>query len=280
MKSKKQKAENYPKLDKTLALAGLAVIIIGCLANIYSAVVNQRFIHEFIDIGYYYQSIILLGGGFLAGYFLHKKSAKPRRHDRIYLGVLYTLLAIALSSILSVIGFALQNAFGQPPYPWSKVVFMGVPILALGAAAVVAYLAQYKPSYSQPSRFTKIILVLSFIAYELYTLILGTYHVISGVATYEPGASILSVAADYALMPLAIAFVAYLLLRKMKKVFDKLFYAALVGMLYSTFMIGLWHYATNVPHEHMDVVFGAMRVVSLLFVVFLLWRVYLLNKNK
>jgi len=86
MAVKKQRSNTHAHLEKIFTLAGLALVLVGCLANLYSAHLNWQFLHEPLDFIYYLRHIILLGGGFVASYFLAGKST---RHDQLFLGVIH-----------------------------------------------------------------------------------------------------------------------------------------------------------------------------------------------
>jgi FtsH-binding integral membrane protein len=114
MKAKKQKNETFTHLEKIFVLTGLALVIVGCIANLYSAYINMRFIHDPIDLLYYFRYIILLGGGFAAGYLFTKKSPQ---HNQLFVGVGYAVLAITLYWMLDLARTGLQSFSGIAPTP-------------------------------------------------------------------------------------------------------------------------------------------------------------------
>jgi hypothetical protein len=270
---KKQTKSTYAKLEKVFTIAGLSLIIIGCLASLYGAFTNQRFIYDLIDPIYYFRYIILLGGGFAIGYLITKKTSPPTRYNRLYAGVIYTLLTMALFGLFDIARVPFQNLSGyEPVYPWGKIIFMGMPLLAILAALIIAYFTQYKSSRSDPSAFAKIAIVLSFIAYQVYMLASGAYDLITGAATYAPDMPVWLIVGSYFITPLVIAFASYLLLSNIKIRFDRLFYAVLIGTLYSTLTYVLWEFRTDASIEATNIFSGIVTIITLIFTSTILWR--------
>ena len=272
MKVKKQKISTYTHLEKILTLAGLTLIIVGCIANLYGAYANLRFIRDPIDIIYYFCYIILLGGGFTVGYLLTKKSARRTQYNQLFLGVVYAVLAMALYWLFDSVRVGLQSLFGPPSFPWGKIVFMGAPLLAALTVLVVAYFSQYKPSRSDLNPFAKVAIILSFIVYQVYMLASGAYYLITGTATYVPNTPVWLIIGSYLITPLVIAIVAYLLFNNIKQRFDRLFYAILIGMLYSSLILVLWEFRTDPASEATNIFSNIVTALSILFVSVLVWR--------
>jgi hypothetical protein len=276
---KKQTKNTYAKLEKVLTIAGLSLILIGCLANLYSAFTNQRFIYDLIDPIYYFRYIILLGGGFAIGYLITKKSSQRTRYNRLYLGVIYAVLTMALFGLFDVARVPLQSLFGyDPAYPWGKILFMGMPLLAIIAALIIAYFTQHKANRSDPSAFAKIAIALCFIAYQVYMLASGAYYLITGAATYAPNMPVWLIVGSYLVTPLAIALVSYFVLFNMKIRSDRIFYAALIGTLYGTLTFVLWEFRTDASAEATNIFSGIVTIMTLLFASILLWRSRLATK--
>lgn len=235
----KVKTNTYARLEKILTLAGLVLVITGCIANLYSAYVNMRFIHDPIDFIYYFKYVILLGGGFAAGYLLTKKSTQSAKYNRLFIGVVYAFLAMALFWLFDVMRVGLQNLFEYPSYPWGKIVFMGLPLFSVIVTLIGAFWLQYKPSRPNISPLAKGTIVISFIVYELYILVSSAYFLAIGDATYEASQPMWLVIGHYLINPLVIAIGSYLLLSNVKRLFARLFYAVLIGAFYATFTFAL-----------------------------------------
>jgi hypothetical protein len=266
---KKQTKNTYTQLEKILTVAGLTLVAVGCVANLYGAFTNHRFIHDPIDLMYYFRYVILLGGGFAVGYLLTKK---PSDH-KLLAGVFYAVLAIALFWLFDLARFSLQNLFGYAaPYPWGKIMFEGMPVLSVIAALLVAYFSQYKTNRSDVSTFTKVALITSFIAYQVYILANGAYYLITGGVTYTPNMPIWLIVGSYLLTPLVIAIVAYLLLNNIQKRFDRLVYAALIGTFYSTLTFVLWEFRTEALYEATNIFSSVVTALTVLFAGVLIWR--------
>jgi hypothetical protein len=263
----------YPHLEKLLTLTGLTLVIVGCIANLYGAYANQRFINDSIDVLYYIRYIILLGGGFVVGYLITRKSTGYTKSNQLFLGVIYATLAVALYWLFDVLRIIPQNSFGfTPPYPWGKMIFMGMPLLSLIAVMIIAYFSRHKTSRLAVSTPAKLGIILSFIVYQLYSLISNVYYLITGEATYGPDPSIWLIIGGYLITPLTIAIVAYLLFNIIKNRFDRLFYSIFIGAAYSILSLVLWEFRTDASGEATNIFASIVTVITLLFVGILLWR--------
>jgi hypothetical protein len=269
---KKQTKNTYTQLEKVLTLAGLTLVIVGCLANIYSAPFNLHYANDPIDYIYYFRYLILLGGGVTIGYLFTRQPASQPRHSKLFAGASYAVLAIALYLVLDLARFGLQGLFGTPPFPWGKLIFMGGPLLAIIITMIIAYFLQYKSNQPSLSIFTKIAIILSFIAYQVYTLVSGTYYLIIGTATYDPNMPIWVIIGSYLIIPLVITIVSYALLNNIKKSFDRLFNAVLIGTLYSSLSFVLWEFRTDVSIEATNIFSNLVVALTLLFAGVLLWQ--------
>jgi len=273
MKAKKKKISTYTHLEKILTLAGLALVVVGCVANLYGAYANRRFISDPIDVIYYLRYIVLLGGGFIAGYRLTKKSARRTQYNQLFLGVVYAVLAMALFWLFDLARFGLQGLSEQLSYPWAKIVFESTPLASVLTVLAIAYFRQSRPNRPDLSALAKVLIVVSFIVYQVYTLVSGPYFVLIGKATYNPNVPTWLIIGGYLVTPLAIAVVAYLLFGHIKPRFSRLFYAVLIGMFYSTLTIVLWEFRTDASYEATNIFSNIATALSILFVGVLLWRV-------
>jgi hypothetical protein len=271
--TKKQTNPLIPQSEKILALAGLAIVIIGCIANLYGAYINRRFIHDFIDPLYYFHYLIILGGGFLTGYLAVKKSSKLVRDARIFMGVSYATLAMMLYWLCDLLRFALQNVVGMPSYPWGKIYFEGGAIITLVAVVVIAYFSQRRPNRTVVSTITKGLLVGSFGLTLIYSTASEIHDLMVGTASFDANFPLWLNLINYLTSPLAVAILGYVLLSKIKRRFDRLFYAILIAALYGTLSTILWEFRVDATYEATNIFNSVVVTLSLLFVTVLLWRV-------
>lgn len=271
MKAKNKKTNSYDRLEKVLALAGLILIIVGCVASLYGAYTNLRFIQDSLDFIYYSRYAILLGGGFAAGYLLAKKEAT--RSNRLFTGVSYAVLATTLCWVFDLVRVSFQGLTDDLPFPLGKIVFMGIPLLSLIAILIIAYVSQYrKTNHTGLSTPVKITMISSFTVYHVYMLASDIYFTSTGAATYSPNTSIWLMIGSYLITPLSIAIVSYLLLNKIDKRLNRLFYAALIGALYSIFTLVLWEFRTDPAYEATNIFGNIVAALSIVFTGVLLWR--------
>lgn len=264
MKAKKSKVNAYAHLEKILTLAGLLVIIVGCAANLYGACANLRFIHDPIDVIYYFRYSILLAGGFAVGCLSVVK--KSTRYNQLFVGVAYAVLAMTLYWLFDLARVSLQNLIGFLSYPWGKLLFMGMPLLSVIAASIVACFSQYQSNRSDLSAFTKAAIIFSFIVYQVYILA-------SGSVVYDSTMPVWIIIGSYLINPLAIAIVSYLLFTTVQKWVDRLFYAVLVGMFYSTLTFVLWEFRTDPSSDATNIFSSTVTALAILFAGILLWRI-------
>jgi hypothetical protein len=261
------------RLPKILTAAATAVIVIGGIANLYSAYINQRFIHDPISLLYYLRYFILIGGGFAAGYLLVKKPTTNARYTKLSNGVFYAILAVTLFCFLDALRASLQPLFDLPVLPWGELLFEITPPLSVVIVLLIAYFSQYKSHRSYLSRHAKIALIVSFIGYQVYFLGSQAYSLMTGAASYDPAAHIWSILGGYLVTPIIVTIAAYLVLCTMTKQFDKLFYATLIGALYSTLTLLLWEFRTDPSLESTNIFSGIVTAITLVFVAILTWRV-------
>ena len=271
MKNKQKSTDSH--VTKIFTTAGLAVILIGCIANLYSAYMNQRFIHDLVDPLYYFRYLTLIGVSFVAGYFLTKKSTAGALRARLSNGVFYAVLAIVIFCFIDALRASLQPLTNSLDYPWGKLLFEGMSLLATVIVLLIAYFSQYKSRQSDLSRIAKVSLIVSFVGYQVYFLGSEAYFLITGAATYDPAAHIWAILGGYLVAPIIITIAAYLVLCSMTNQFNKLFYATLIGTLYSTLTLLLWEFRTDASLESTNIFSGIVTAVALAFVVVLTWRV-------
>ena len=278
--AKKQKTM-YTQVEKIVMFAGIALIVMGCIANLYSIYINQRFIYDpvFNPI-YYLKYLFLLAGSFVAGYFLTKGSNNSKKHDRLLNGVGYAFLAFMLYLLLDIIRLFIRNIFGTLPYPWEKIMFEGAPLVVLIITILIAYILQYRPKQSDFSMVAKWIFIVAFLAYQVYYPGTELYTLITSHASNDSYVTpFWFVVGSNLTNPLLIALITYLLLSNVKDTFQRLFYSAFVGSFSSIFMLVIWEFQTN-PSLEATNIFEAIVIVLTLFITgLLLWRMHIATRR-
>lgn len=271
MKAKTKTIYRFVKANGIITLAGLVIIIIGILANLFSIYNNRGFIDDPISSIYYARYIIILGGGFIIGYLLTKKNTT--KNDRLFLGINYAALAVALSWVFDLIRVTFQNIFGYAPYPWSKTIFECLPLLPVIAILVLAYFLQYKPKRTDFSKLAKITLIASFLIWVIYNLFSGAYDLITGAATFAPNQPIWQTIISYATMPIAILIISYVLLNAIKQRFDRLFLAILIATFYNILIFVLWEFRTDASADASTIFGNVVTFICVPYTGIILWKV-------
>ena len=252
----KQKTSLVP-IEKVLLFAGLALIVVGCIANVYSTYANMRFINDLIDSFYYLRYIVLLGGGFLAGYLLTRASTDRR----LFNGAVYAILAIALYLFLDQLRVLPPDFTASLPYPWGKIVFFGMPLVGLMIALALAVVSRPKVNSRTIGTVTQWVLVAAFIMYQAILL----YTVID---VSDLNSSLWFIIVN----PLVVAGLTYALLKKLPSRLSRLFYSAFIGTFYYVFVMVLWEFRTDSSAEATNLFSIIALVIALVFTAGLVWR--------
>lgn len=257
---KTQTKKTYAALEKVLAYSGLAIILIGFIASLYSAYINQRFIHDAFDFIYYFRYSILLGGGFAIGCLFVKR---PTDHTQLFTGVFYALLAITLYSMFDIVRALTQNALGDPGYPWNNITFSGGPLFALFATLLLSYGFQFSPWLNTLS---KKILVTSFMLVQAYAIAV-TINAIN-----QPLAPQL-VLISLVVTPLFVTFICYLFLGTIRRISDRMFYASVMGILYGVLSVVGWEFRVDPTVEATNTFSTVLTFLTLIATITILWQV-------
>lgn len=264
------KTEKLPAstATKQIVMAGVAIVILGCIANLYNGYANARFIYDPIDYLYYFRYIVLLGSGFAFGYFFTKKSTK---NNRLFVGIAYASLALSVFWFTDLVRALLPGLF-TAPYPTGKILFMGMPLVSIIITLGMAYFLQYKPNRTSIAPLTKLTLPIVFALYEISGLIQGIYYMSLDVSLHSPS-TLLDLVSNYLVSPLVIAVIAYFLLTTIKKQADKLFYAGLIGIFYSMFLLSLSEFQLEAYSRVVIISNTIATVLGLAFVALLLVQI-------
>jgi len=271
------KIKTYAPLEKILAVAGFALVVLGCVASLYYGFTNQRFIHD-LGFVYYFNYFILLSGGFLAGYLSVFRPGKRAGSRELFSGTVYAFLAMALYWLFDMIRLLIQG-IGILPFPWEKILFEGAPLFALIATVLIAFLTQYRQKRHTLSMGAKWSFGVSLVIAQAYFLVSGLYALAANSAHYDSGITpIWLVVVNILLNPLVVAAVAFALLSNIKNVFDRAFYALFVGGFAGFLMLILWLFQTDPMIEAVTAFQSFATIVTLLATSLLLWRARSLAK--
>jgi len=245
--------QEYNRLERVLAIAGLAVIFLAVITTLFGAWNNRRFILEPLDIIYYYRYLVLLGSGFIIGYvLLHLKKPKMHLNSSIFISIVYGLLAFIIFNLLDVLRVIWVNPITALPYayPWGKIFFLGSPIIALLILFVVALIVTRKTSAT--NRILSWIVFLAFIAQQASLVIFAMANASHAVSVYD---SLWVMLLSIITTPLFIAAISYALLGNVKDILDRAFYSSIIGTICAVVSIVVWEFRTN-PEANATEVFG------------------------
>jgi hypothetical protein len=178
-------------------------------------------------------------------------------------------------SIYWLLDFArvgIQNTFTGLTYPLTKMVFIGMPLVAVAFIILIAYLTQRRPQRSDISTFSKSAIIISFVIYQLYNLIASSYSLMLDLANRSSDTFVWMAAIAYLTSPIVITIISYFLLTSVKRHMNNLFYATVAGVFYATLTSVLWEFRTNVSHESTPIFSVLITIAAVIFVGALLWQ--------
>lgn len=270
----KNKKTNSSKIEKTLAIAGSALVVLGCIASIHYGYVNQGFIDELLlDSFYYFKYVVLLGGGFATGYLLTRKN-----ESRLFSGAAYALLASSIYSLMEIMRLAvIRNLFGGTlPFPWETIIFELGPLFALVITILIAIVLQRRAKQTDFSLGAKWIFIISFAITQVYYLVVGLYALSDSGPYAMP---IWLVIGNYLINPILINLLAYVLLNRVKGNFQRLFYSVFVGSFPYIFFQILWNFRTDPSLSATNTFETNAIIITLAATGLLLWQVRLATKH-
>ena len=264
----KKKTKTQSNLEHLLSATGIGVIILAGIATLFSMWNNQRFIHEPLDIVYYCRYLLLLGGGFLLGAMVLRTKPAKNAEPTFFLAATYAILAVSVFFFLDILRLLFRDFFGEPSYPWGKIIFLCGPLIALLIVAGIAFVLR-KWAYGSALRLTKILFISLFAIQQIQIV----WPVLSSMDTTVWSAeSVWILLLGFIAFPLTVAVIAYLLFGKVKSQLDRVFYSALIGTMYFIATLLAWEFRTNAEAEATaifgTVVTGLIGAVTIL----VLWR--------
>lgn len=273
-KQKRNRNHSYSKLERILSVAGVGVIILGVFITLYSIPKNLHYVHDPLDVVYYSLNILLLGGGFLAAFFATRRRTLE---SRLFAGAVYALLAMIVYSVSDIGRLIVQDLAGEIHYPVGKIVFTGLPVVALGVVIALAFIVERKS------------IVLSAIAQYAFigVFLLGQLY-LTGLMVFlqltrseyvsSMDVNILMQILQYVAQPILVAMLAFLLFTTITSRRTRVFYASFIGGFYFTLYGILWEFSTDPYVDHM-VLFGSIvTLVMVLATWLLIWRARLAIK--
>jgi hypothetical protein len=267
----KKLPQKYDKLDKVIIIAGLTLLIITIIATVFGWSQTHLFQPDAIDLVYYSRYLVILGGGFLIGYLISRiRQPKASRSAISFIGIVYSLLAYSVFILLDMLRVLVVNPIGTLPFPWGKVVFEGLPILAIVIVIILALLLiRRTPGTSRPLHWA---VVMTFVAQQLSFILLT-------VIPYGGGEAISSTTLWAVLLgiittPLFVGVISYLFLGKIKNILTRTFYAALIGVLFEALSIVVWEFRTNAEAAASEIFGMAVFIGVLVFTAVVIWRAH------
>lgn len=265
MKAKKQIVNKYAQLEKKLTIATLLLIAVGCIANIYSTYYNLRFIHDPIDLIYYLRYLLLIGGGFAIGYLFTHKSDTHKGHSELFGAAFYAVLAMTLYWLVDLSRLGIQNL----SFPWAKILFEGAPLFAIVGTLLIAYISRHTLNLHVVSKPAKGILIGAFLIYQVFSL--GSIIFSSGQSS---DAVPWLIALNYLFTPLAITIIAFIIMKNIKELLNRLFYAVFIGTFFSTLYFVLWEFHTDPSYQAANTFSIAAILIAFIVTGILTWQSY------
>ena len=228
--------------EQILTAAGLSIIVAGCVSSIFDLIVNHRFATSPSMTLLYLPYLILLGGGFAAGYFLSLQN--------LFTGVFYGFVAVGIFFPID----SVRAAFGSLPF--TGFLFTSLPLIILVITGIIAFFTQYREKMSEPSLISQHTLTYGFGLYIFLSL---------GLA--------ISVVPWYILLsPVSIWIVSYAIL-KTRNTFDRMIQSFLIAQVYFLFPIILSKFQINPANEvvtlSMPIIIGVSLLASILIAIFI-----------
>lgn len=265
MKNKKQKPVT---INKLFALIGSIIILISCLSNIFGFYNNLIFINDTIGVIYYLRLIILLGGGFIIGYlFTNNKEF----YDKLYSGVVYATIANSFFWIFDIIRLPITNL--NLPYPFSKLLFEGLPLFAIVATLIIAIIIKRKYKNISTNNPINLLIICSLIITQIYSIASNLYYLATGVASFDPYTPIWFTIFSYSTLPIVVALTFYIFTKNIKPKLTRLFYATLAASLYYSFVMALWELRLDADLNATVIFDSIVTLTSLIPIVTIIYKI-------
>ncbi|MFZ1301171.1 MAG: hypothetical protein WAQ27_01150 [Candidatus Microsaccharimonas sp.] len=267
-----------------LIISGLLSLLLTMLATVFSFAANNSYIFDFIDAVYYARFIVIILGGFTVGaifaYFSRKKQSKKvqKTINLTFTGLSFGLLAYSLYILYDYIRVLTQPFYGDPGYPWGKLIFEGAPLAALLTVLVLAIILHLKGRIvSASERWFEKVFVGVFIA-QIAAALVSLVFILQYAEMSDM--TLLIGLLNVIVSPLAIAAVAYFSFKAIKQKTTRLFVSSYIAMLYAFVQSLGWEFRTNPEYQATLIFSTVLTVVTYLgaMAVIFLYRRALLKK--
>lgn len=241
---------NYQSLEKFLGLAGASLVVLAVVMSMYSLVANSAFggMGGLTPL-YYARYGLIMVAGFAIGYSLVTIAARHRKTPEglaLFNGSAYALLALVLFFVLDYARLALQVGVGYLEYPWGRLLFEGMPLLAIFATLAIYYVLRVSRTSTLAS--TKpfwVVFTVAFLLWQLVTFWQASITIF-GAAQWDVVTLLFTMIA-IVLTPIGVAAIAYWVFRGVADRGHRIFYAVYVGTFYYALMQFVW--LMNMPHH-------------------------------
>lgn len=264
------------RLQHLLTIAGLTLVATTIIATFYSLGQNARFINDSLDVLYYSRYALTVLAGFGIGLLfavLSKRRATkkdPATTSPLFTAVVFGLLTLSLYYFMDMLRIPARELFGDPGYPWGKIIFEVMPLAALAIITLITtalFLKGARISASRP--FLQWSLVIVFILQQL-TISLSIFSYAGQIDTAVNPTLVLLNIVQLLFWPPVIALVAYVALGTHSSQSLRIFLAVLIAMIVEAFTYVLWEFRFN-PEAIATAVFGvAVMAITMIIAIILI----------
>lgn len=273
-KNKKSPALTY---EKPLAIAGTILSAFAVITSLYYMYMNIRFVHDFTSIPYYLNYFITIGGGFLVGFLMTRRST---RYNKLFAASAYALLAMTIYSLSFGVDFIIQRLFGNLPYPWGRITFEGAPLICLIVTVIIGYLLQFRPRATNLTNKSIWTFIFSYLVLQLYNLGNTLYWAIAHPGDRSYDAPLWIEISSILLNPFVVVLVAYLFFGRIKSKLNRLFAATFIAAFLDTLSATLWDLNTEPTLDATNIFTGFVIAITLLTAGLLILKVRTAAKKR
>lgn len=240
--------------QKILTVSGLAVILLAIITTIFTFMTIHLYAYDALSIIYYGRYVVTILGGFGIGLLFARLSLRQQHGNKIkrsiapiYTGVYFGLLTFSLDNLLDLARLPMRALFGDPTYPWGRIIFEGLPLGALILVTLLASFMLIKGSIVSASHhWLQWIFVIIFVVQQIS--IISTAGFISSYTDLSPMTLLIGLLA-LIITPFFVSIVAFFILGNFKERVARIFTAAIIGVLYEAIMYLSWEFRTNAEYQ-------------------------------
>lgn len=286
MVNKTNKVIEIPfSLQKILVIAGLGVMIFTLVATLFTLFSGQIYIRDALSLSYYGRYAVTVvggfGGGLLLAYLSSRRlsSAQASKSIIILTGITFGLLAFSLWLILDPARLWLRELYGDPEYPWSRVLFEGLPVAALVLVSIFAFVSYLKGVVISVSKdwFQKIFIGVFLLLQVVYLSSVG--YIWSG-AELSASSLIIGLVGLIA-TPLVVAAIVFFVIGRALGTVVRVYSAAAIGLIYQLTVSVTWEFHISPNYqESLDFSSAVTLLAFLLAVALAMISRYVIRSNK